>query len=248
MTYCVAASVTDGLVFTSDSRTHAGVDQIATYSKMHTFGVDGERQLVLLSAGNLATTQAVLSQVRRDIDQGAETSMLTASSLGEAADYLGEVSRSHQTKHAEGATAEFDPHVTWILGGQIGSEAAGLKLLYPQGNHIDTSESTPYFQIGETKFGKPILDRILDHDHSLGDAAKCTLVSMEYTMRANLTVGPPIELLVYRANSLVEGEYLSFEEGNEYLTSMGHSWTEGLRESFRALPDVPLGSARPRSR
>jgi putative proteasome-type protease len=240
MTYCVAASVTDGLVFASDSRTHAGVDQIATYSKMHRFGVEGERQLVLLSAGNLATTQAVLAHLRRDIEEGAGVSLLTTGGMGETADYLGGVSHSHQTKHAEGATAEFDPHVTWILGGQIGSDPPGLKLIYPQGNHIDTSEGTPYFQIGEAKFGKPVLDRVLSHDDSLADAAKCTLVSMEYTMRANVTVGPPIELLVYRAGTLVEGVHLSFAEGDAYLTSMGSSWTEGLRQTFRELPPVPL--------
>lgn len=157
MTCCLAASLTDGLVFTSDSRTHAGVDQIATYSKMHAFGVGGERQLVLLSAGNLATTQAVLAHLRRDIEQEADVHLLSTGSIGEAADYLGDVSRSHQTKHAEGATAELDPHVTWTLGRQIGEKAPVITLIYPQGNHIETSETTPFFQIGETKFGRPVL-------------------------------------------------------------------------------------------
>ena len=185
MTYCVAISVNAGLIFCSDSLTNAGVDQASTYSKMHTFGVAGQRQFVLLTAGNLATTQAVVAQVERDIKQQEGLNLLNVGNLSDASDYIGRLSREQQEKH-EDRGSNFE--ASFIIGGQIADGDPQLYLIYPQGNHITTSKDTPYLQIGDSKYGKPILDRILKPDTTLETAALCALVSMDSTMRSNLTV------------------------------------------------------------
>lgn len=240
MTYCVAISVTAGMVFCSDSRTNAGVDQISTYSKMFRYELGSERQFVVLTAGNLATTQASMAQVKKDLRQNSADSLNTVTSIGEAADYLGDISRSQQAKHA---VAGQGFHASFILGGQIAGSEHRIVLIYPEGNHITSSRDTPYLQIGESKYGKPILDRILNLDTTLETAALCSLVSMDSTMRSNLTVGPPIEVLQYRTGSFVLEPYYRYEEDSEFLRELKRSWDARLKEAFHKLPSMGLTNA-----
>lgn len=240
MTYCVAITVDAGLVFCSDSRTNAGIDQVSTYSKMYHFGIEGQRQFVMLSSGNLATTQAVIARIKKDIKDSAAVNLGNVQNMHEAADYIGEMSRAEQDKHTTGGTI-FE--ASFILGGQIAGDKPRLMMIYPQGNHITTSKTTPYLQIGESKYGKPILDRILHPHTSVDTAALCALVSMDSTMRSNLTVGPPIELTVYYTDSFTQ-QHMRFEEDDEYLRELKRQWDARISEAFLQLPPVswPTGS------
>jgi putative proteasome-type protease len=243
MTYCVGIQVNDGLVMVSDSRTNAGVDQVGTYSKMWSVGVPGERQFMISSAGNLATTQAVLNQVKRDARDGAETSLMTVTSLSRAAEYLGNLSVQEQKKHADlaqDATGNQLFSSSFIVAGEVAESECGLYMVYPEGNYIASSTQAPYLQIGETKYGKPILDRVIHSGTDLNHAALCGLVSMDATMRSNLTVGPPIELSVYSAGSLQPPVYHVFSEESEYLRLLAKTWNKLMQESFDQLPTIPL--------
>lgn len=235
MTYCLAISLDAGVCFLSDSRTNAGVDNVSTYSKMHTFGADGERQIVILSAGNLATTQGVVGQIKKDIKQAADENLMTIQHLADAAEYVGRVNRNQQEKHK---TGESTFEASFVIGGQIKGQKTAAYLVYSQGNYITTSEDTPYLQIGESKYGKPILDRIITPESSLETAALCGLVSMDSTMRSNLTVGPPIEVVVYEKDSLVISRRYRFEESSEYLRQLNRAWDAKLRESFNSMPPI----------
>jgi putative proteasome-type protease len=247
MTYCLGISLKSGLVFASDSRTNAGTDQVSQYGKMHTLGIEGQRQFVLLSAGNLATTQSVLTHIRHELRDNPECLLCTARYMDEVADHIGEISREQQNRHleAEGVTAGFSPSVTFIFGGQIRGEPPSIHLIYPEGNHITTSLATPYLQIGETKYGKPILDRILEPDTSLEDAARCALVSMDSTMKSNVTVGAPIEVMIYESDSLTLNRYMRLDEENPYLAELRSSWANNIRSAFNALPRFNWESSGP---
>jgi putative proteasome-type protease len=237
MTYCVAVIVDEGISFCSDSRTSAGVDQINTYSKMFRFGTDGNRQFVILAAGNLATTQAVIDRMAKDIAQQTEVNLNTVADVIEAADYVGQLSVEQQNKTGGGAAYE----ASFLLGGQVIGNPPQLTLIYPQGNHIRTSPQTPFLQIGESKYGKPILDRIITSQTDLHTAALCSLISMDSTMRSNLTVGPPIDVQLYYADSLMPGEYYHLEEDSEYLKTINRIWHKHMLKSFTSLP--PLDSS-----
>jgi putative proteasome-type protease len=232
MTYCVAITVQEGIVFCSDSRTSSGVDQINTYSKMYRFPISQERQYVILSAGNLATTQAVTNQLKKDIDQQAQLNLGVMESMHDAAEYLGELNRQQQAKTGGGPAY----HATFLLGGQIIGNEPQLMMVYAEGNYITTSQETLFLQIGESKYGKPILDRIIKPDTNLQTAALCALVSMDSTMRSNLSVGPPIELLLYHTNSYLPGEYYQLKEDSAYLKQLTSAWNEKLIEGFQQLP------------
>lgn len=243
MTYCLAIAVEDGLVFCSDSRTNAGPDRVSTYSKMHRFSVAYDRSLVLLSAGNLATSQAVVAQIQRDLEEDAEFNIYKARYVADVADYIGELNVREQQKHSgpNAPGAGFNASATFILGGQIKGHAPALYLVYPEGNYITVSDIRPYLQIGETKYGKPILDRIIRPDTPHETAMRCTLVSMDSTIRSNATVGPPLECLFYRRDSLKPFErYFSLEEHHPYLTQLRQSWDDNIRDAFNRLP--PLDS------
>jgi putative proteasome-type protease len=237
VTYCIGIALDTGLVFCSDSRTNAGVDQVSSYSKMHTFGIDGERQFVLLSAGNLATTQAVISQLRQDLGASGQNLFRTRT-LAETADYIGEVSLRRQARYLDSGPSSFDPKVTFIFGGQIAGEPPAIYLIYPEGNFITTSRDHPFLQIGESKYGKPILDRVITPTTSLEDAAKCAIVSMDSTLRSNLSVGPPIELRAYETDHYVLGRYLRFDDDAPYLRLLARSWNQKLIEAFGTLPAI----------
>lgn len=240
MTYCVAISVDAGIVFCSDSRTNAGIDQVSTYSKMFRFELGPQRQFVVLAAGNLATSQATMAQLKRDIRQDAEMSLNTVASIGEAADYLGDVCLAQRGKHGN-AGPDFE--ASFILGGQIDGAHHRVVMIYPEGNHITSSKDTPYLQLGESKYGTPILDRIISLDTSLDTAALCSLVSMDSTMQSNLTVGPPIEALIYHSNSFNLESYHRFEEDSEFLRELKKSWDNKLKEAFHQLPPLAWASS-----
>ena len=249
MTYCLAITMDSGLVFASDSRTNAGADQVSTYSKMHTFEVEEDRVFVLLAAGNLATTQAVLARLKRDIEDSAEESLHTVRGMSDAAEYLGRVNREEQEKHGEALTkAGFRADASFIIGGQFAGQEPEIYLVYPQGNFITASSHTRFLQIGESKYGKPILDRIISPEGSLGDAARCALVSIDSTMRSNVTVGPPIEVIVYERDSLTFEHYLCLEADDDYLTDLKRSWDDNIKAAFRDLPRFDWEAARGRKR
>ncbi|QKT04016.1 proteasome-type protease [Ectothiorhodospiraceae bacterium 2226] len=238
MTYCVAVKLSQGLVFASDSRSHAGVDYVTTYGKMHVFEVPGERLFVLLSAGSLATTQAVVNLIERDMAHpDAAQSLRTVEYLFDAAHYVGALSQRVQREHAEAlAKARIPGEASFLLGGQIAGQPHDLFLIYPQGNYIATSVETPFLQIGETKYGKPILDRIITPDTALEDAARCALVSLDSTMRSNISVGPPLELALYEKDALTLARRMTLKLTSPYYKSLQKRWNEGLRRAFEKLP------------
>ncbi|WP_045223676.1 proteasome-type protease [Methyloterricola oryzae] len=238
MTYCLAIKVNDGLVLASDSRTHAGVDYASVYSKMHRFELHNDRYMVLLSAGSLATTQAVVNFIRRDLtNPGALSSLNTAAYLFDAAAYVGEISVRVQEQHWSAMQrAGFVSDATFILGGQIQGQPHEIYLIYPQGNYITASPDTPYLQIGETKYGKPILDRMACPGTTLEDAARCALVSLDSTMRSNISVGPPLEVSIYRRDTFTNGHYLSLDTNCPFYADMQKQWNEGIRHAFGMLP------------
>jgi putative proteasome-type protease len=250
MSYCLAIAVDEGLVFASDSRTNAGPDQVATYGKMHTFTVPGQRLLVLLSAGNLATTQAVVARVRRDMASAdAQVSLASVLGLDEAAEYLGNLLHDQEAKHEKAvAKAGFSAEASFLIGGQIAGEAPRIFLVYPQGNYITSSEQTPFLQIGEIKYGKAILDRIIHPATTLVDAAKCALVSIDSTMRSNATVGPPVEILCYERDAFAPGRYVSLAEDDAYLLEVKRTWNQKLTEAFESVPELRWGEAPSKSR
>lgn len=246
MTYCIAVSVDEGLVLTSDSRTNAGIDNVSIYSKMHVFATLEDRKLILLSAGNLATTQAVVEQLRRDKRENALVNLNSMQYLSEAADYLGRVSIEKQKRHTEeGGQSSFNATATFIIAGQVGAEPPGAYLIYAEGNSITTSRQTPYLQIGESKYGKPILDRFVKMSTPLDEAGLCSLISMDSTIRSNAIVGPPVELLVYRKDSFCFEEYYCFDADDEYLLLLKRRWHEELRNAFIALPHYDRSLGKP---
>ena len=241
MTYCLAIALEEGLVFCSDSRTNAGPDRVSTYSKMHRFSVPYERSMVILTAGNLATSQAVIAQIQRDLEEDAEFNIFNARYISDIAEYLGELSLQEQQKYSQkgGQRAGFNASASFILGGQIKGHAPELYMVYPEGNHITASDLYPYLQIGETKYGKPILDRIIRTDTPVETAMRCALVSVDSTMRSNATVGPPLECLFYRRDSLLPQElYCKLEERHSYLSDLRQSWDDNIRLAFENLPPL----------
>jgi putative proteasome-type protease len=239
MTYCVAIKVDKGLVFVSDSRTNAGVDRISTYSKMFTFGREGERSFVVLTAGNLATTQSVISQIKRDIKQNTPNNLMTVENMTEAAEYIGHLSASQQQKHGTAvAGGGFDASASFILGGQISGGSHRVFMIYPEGNFITATAENPYQQIGEIKYGKPVLDRIITRETSLEEAALASLVSMDSTMRSNATVGPPIDVLIYEKDSFNLNRHFILQADDPYLLEIKAAWDEKLKEAFAELRRV----------
>ena len=238
MTYCIGMSLEDGLVFVSDSRTNAGIDKIARFSKMRVFDTPGERVLVALSAGNLSVTQNALNLLDMRAREDAQApSLWNVSSLFEAARLLGDAMREvrdHDEKYLR--EQNIDVSATFILGGQIAGEDPRMFLVYSEGNFIESQPDTPYFQIGEIKYGKPVLDRMIEHGSSLDEGVKCALISFDATIRSNLSVGAPIDMLVYRAGSLRVERRKRLLEDDPYMNRVHVEWDEGLHRLFDALP------------
>lgn len=238
LTYCLAINVNKGLVFASDSRTNAGVDYVATYSKMTTFVFPNDRSLVLLTSGSLATSQAVINAIKSDLNNPkAEFNLLKANYLHELAKYIGQLSQIEQKSHAEAMEkSKSSSESSFILGGQIAGQPCEIFLIYPQGNYIAASPETPYLQIGENKYGKPILDRIIGASTSLEDAARCAIVSLDSTIRSNISVGPPIELAIYTNNHIEAPYRTSLNTNSVMYKSVQKNWNEGLKRAFNKLP------------
>ena len=238
MTYCLAIAVNEGLVFASDSRTNAGIDYVTSYSKMHVCQPADDRLFVILSAGNLATTQDVLNRLQRDLEASdGRQSLANVQYPFEAAHYLGHLSRQAQGEHLTALSGSgVDATTTLILGGQIRGHMPQIFLIYPQGNHISASPETPYLQIGENKYGKPMLDRIGLPTLPLTDAARLALVSLDATVRSNLTVGHPLEVAIYPTDSFNISWRETFREDSPYFQSLTASWQQGLQSAFNNLP------------
>jgi len=239
MTYCVGMWLESGLVFASDSRTNAGVDHIATFRKMTVYEKPGDRVLVMLAAGNLSVTQGVINILNEDAhpSNGQET-IWTVASLFHAARIIGaalrkvyDVDGSHLKQHRE----EFNAAI--ILGGQIQGERPRLFNIYSAGNFIESTPETCYFQIGEIKYGKPIIDRLITRQSSLIEGAKCALLSFDSTIRSNISVGLPIDLLCYERDRLRIDFQRCIDKDDPYFNEIKRLWGEGLRETFATIPD-----------
>lgn len=242
MTYCVAMCLSDGLVFASDSRTNAGVDHIATFKKLHVIHRADDRVLVLQSAGNLATTQSIVSLLETRMRSDSEPNLLQVSTLYDAATLVGATLRevidrdSRMQQHA--STTNFGCNL--LLGGQIAGEAPRLFHIYPEGNFIEATRDTPYFQIGESKYGKPIIDRVLTRETTLEQAMCCALISIDSTLRSNLSVGLPLDVMIYRADSFDDSGQRRVTEDDPYFATIRKAWSEGLQNTFRQLPPFSL--------
>ena len=240
MTYCIGILLNDGVLFGSDSCTNAGVDNFAKFCKMTTFERPGERVIVLLSSGNLSGTQAIISRLKQRTEEtGSEPNMHTARTMfdvaGLVADGIREFGR-RDGPHLSGTDGGFN--ASFIVGGQIQGEPPRLFRVYAEGTFIEAGTDTPFLQTGEAKYGKPILDRVITPSTTLSDATKCVLVSFDSTMRSNLSVGMPIDLLCYERDSLVVRMRRRFDQGDPYFTSLSKEWGEGVRSAFRHLPQL----------
>jgi putative proteasome-type protease len=239
MTYCVAVRLDTGILFASDSRTNAGVDRISTFCKLKVFERAEDRCLVLLSAGNLSITQSVLHilEQHRNADP-TKPNIWTAENLFEVAGLVGDALREVQRRDGSHlAQDNIDASASMILGGQIAGEEQRLFNIYPQGNFIEATSDTIYFQLGESKYGKPILDRVITCTSTAIQAAKCVLVSFDSTIRSNISVGLPIDLLWYPRDSLHVGMQRRVEDGNPYFSMLRQGWGSGLRRVFAELED-----------
>lgn len=238
MTYCVGLMLDAGLVFASDSRTNAGIDQVSSFRKMKVFERTGDRVVVVLSSGNLSMTQNAISLLqRREKKPEIGPSVWDATSMFDVAAMLGDCLREVKRRDASFLQQNnVDAGATFIVGGQINGEAPRLFLVYSEGNFIEATPETPYFQIGETKYGKPVIDRIVKLDTGLMDAAKCVLVSFDSTMRSNVSVGMPIDLLVYERDSLRTAVARRITAEDPYFMMIHSQWGEGLRRVFNDLP------------
>jgi putative proteasome-type protease len=237
MTYCLAMRLDEGLLFLSDTRTNAGVDNVSTYRKLHVVQPAADRLFVIQSAGNLATTQEVLDRIGRDL-RGAGESLATVDHLFEAALYLGRLNAEVASRHS--ATLGANATATFILGGQVADEAPDVLLVYPEGNYIRASDDRPFLQIGEAKYGKAWLDLAVRSHADLAIAAKIALSSMAATAIANLSVGPPYDLGIYRSGSH-HLQHARIEGDSPYLARLINTWQEHMMEAVDALPSLEPG-------
>jgi putative proteasome-type protease len=241
MTYCVGILLEAGLVFGSDSRTHAGVDNFAKFCKMSVFEREGDRVLVLLSSGNLAGTQAVISTLKQrgETKDASVPNIWTARTMFDFVTLVSDAVRDigrRDRPHLEKSDLKFD--ASFIIGGQIKGEAPRLFRTYAEGNFVEAGPETQFFQTGEAKYGKPIIDRVIAPNTSLSDAAKCVLVSFDSTMRSNLSVGMPIDLIQYEKDTLKLSHRRQFADGDPEFSALSKDWSEGVRTVFRSLPSV----------
>ncbi len=238
MTYCVGVLLESGLVMASDSRTNAGVDHVATFPKMTIFSKPDERVITMMTAGNLAISQAVVSLLQKQISENMEPNLYTVPSMVDAAHVVGDALRAvhaEDAEHLKKHAADFNQSI--LLGGQITGERPRLFNIYAAGNFIEAVAETPYFQIGETKYGKPILDRIIGNNSSLNEMTKCVLISFDSTIRSNLSVGLPIDLLQYYTDSFDASNKRRISDDDAYFKQLRKKWAEGLKRVFSELPE-----------
>jgi len=239
MTYCVAMSLEAGMIFAADSRTNAGVDQIGRFSKLRVFVREGDRVVVTLSSGNLSMTQSALNILEQRTRSGdSQMQMWNAPSMFDIARLVGDALREVKTRDGPYLLQNnIDSHATFIVGGQVRGEPPRLFEVYSEGNFIEATADTCYFQIGESKYGKPVIDRVITRSTSLQEATKCTIVSFDSTMRSNISVGLPIDLAVYETDGLRLKLQKRIEESDPYFQMIHTQWGEGLRRVFAELPN-----------
>lgn len=245
MTYCVGLMLKRGMVFMSDTRTNAGVDNISTFRKMFSWDVPGDRSVTIMTAGNLATTQAVISLLkeRSKAAQDRNPSILKAESMFQVASLVGDTLREVISDQAEeGQRADSGFNATMLVGGQIHGGEHRLFMIYPEGNFIEASTDTPFLQIGETKYGRPILVRAFDPEMSFADAVKLLLVSFDSTIKANLGVDLPLDVRIYETDSFVPAQEFRIEANNPYYLEISDGWGGALKEAFGKLPDFDIKS------
>ncbi len=245
MTYCVALKLARHLVFMSDTRTNAGVDKVSRYRKMFTWEVPGERVITIMTAGNLATTQAVISllEERSKAPDERDPTLLRVPTLFQAAELVGQILQEIVVSHAtDGPASETPFGATLIMGGQIKGMEPRLFLIYQEGNFIEAASDTPFFQIGETKYGRPILVRALDQGMDIGEAIRLLCVSFDSTMKANLSVGMPLDVHIYEDGSLTSGRSFRIEETDPAFAEISSGWGNSLKSALDALPVYPLGA------
>ncbi|OTG67885.1 peptidase [Acinetobacter sp. ANC 4470] len=236
MTYCCALRLKDGLIFVSDTRTNAGVDHISVFRKLYIFGVEGERFISIQASGNLATTQAVISHLNIQLELKQEPNLYSVNTMFEVAELVGQTLR----KVILDITEDTDEHSSYsgnlLLGGQIKGADMQLYNIYSQGNFINATEDTPYFQIGESKYGKPILDRALVYEMPLDEAVRCCLISFDSTLRSNVSVGMPLDTIVYKKDSLHIPNGKRIYEDDPYFRHLSKQWSDTLRRGLQKLP------------
>jgi putative proteasome-type protease len=243
MTYCLGIHVRQGVLLAADSRTNAGVDYISSYRKLFDFSVKGDRTLLLCTSGNLSITQAVLHALERDIIVNTETNLYTLPTMYDIARYIGQHIRTLQDIDRPWlAKDKIDFQCSFLLGGQVQGETPQLYQIYSQGNCIRSTPETPFLQIGETKYGKPILDRTLTYESTIEDVAKYALLSIDSTMRSNLSVGPPINLIMYKSDSFEICHKARFYAGDPYLIKMRKHWEVALRKAAEKMPSIEWNS------
>jgi putative proteasome-type protease len=238
MTYCLAILTQAGLIMAADSRTNAGVDVVSTAQKLFDFSVPGERVIFICNSGNLSMTQNILMLINRDLKTQASINIHTLPTLYDVAKYIGRLTRKVIEENQAWLKKDgIDAHCSFLLGGQIKGEAPELYMIYTQGNILRATKETPYFQIGEIKYGKPILDRVISYENTnLEEAVKCALLSIDSTMKSNISVGPPINIVMYEADSLIVSHRRKLEKGDPYLENIRRSWEEAVKQSFKDLP------------
>ncbi|TPK90414.1 peptidase [Mesorhizobium sp. B2-4-17] len=242
MTYCVGLKIDRGLVFMSDTRTNAGMDSISTFKKMHVWEQPGERVIVLMSAGNLATTQAVVSLLEERTKAVADrhATLLETPSMYQTVRLVGDTVKeviAHSSPVGEKADSYFN--ASFILGGQIKGSPPRLFMIYPEGNFIESTDDTPFFQIGETKYGKPIIIRAYERTMSLAETVKLLLVSFDSTLKSNLSVGLPLDLLFLEKDAFQVGLKKRISQDDQYYRAISEGWSNALKSAFASLPDFP---------
>lgn len=236
MTYCCALRLEQGMLFISDTRTNAGVDHISVFRKLYTFGADGERVIVLQASGNLATTQAVIGHIRNQLELRQEPNILSLPTMFDVAELVGNTLKKVIANVTDDSLEQSTYYCNFLVGGQIKNQEMQLYHIYPQGNFICATRDTPYFQIGESKYGKPILDRALTYDMPLDEALRCSLISFASTLRSNVSVGMPLDVLVYKKDSLMMPKGKRIAEDDEYFTDISRQWSETLKKGLAELP------------
>ncbi|MGK7930748.1 MAG: peptidase [Microcystaceae cyanobacterium] len=239
MTYCLGIINRFGIVMGADSRTNAGVDYTSAYRKLFDFSKSKERVILVCSSGNLSVTQGVVTELKRDISHDDKVNLHNLDSMYDIAHYIGSKSRQIQDRDREWLERDnVKYHCHFLLGGQIQGEEPQLYLIYPQGNYIQATKETPFLQIGETKYGKPLLDRTITYDTPLDAMAKCALLSIDSTMKSNISVGPPINMVMYETDSLLVRHTLQLRLGDPYLAKIRKLWENYVRQAFEAMPNL----------
>ena len=237
MTYCCALRLKEGLVFISDTRTNAGVDHISVFRKLYTFAVDGERFICIQTSGNLATTQAVIGHLENHLTLGQEPNLYSVNTMFEVAELVGQTLRKVIADVTSDTLEQSNYFCSILVGGQISGSEMQLYNIYPQGNFICATSDTPYFQIGESKYGKPILDRALHYEMPLNEALRCSLISFDSTLRSNVSVGMPLDVLIYTKDSLKQPLGKRITEDDPYFQSISKQWSETLRRGLQEMPN-----------